>query len=451
MTDGPNSMKSDLTSTVGRACASDPGTNRVGLIESNAMMRNSLSVDNRSTSKARHVCARACEIDARTRGIDARAFENDVLTREDRRPRASAGATVGRRGPIWWAAIIVVVNLLGATAHAADQTVEPNADAAPVMDEVAKSAPVSEQATDASKPEHQADKGQAIEGEQHGADADQKTNKDSEAAEADRDQPGEDARSERRSRLREVLHEMSEGRPGNRIDGAAVGPGRGMGPVGPDRAVDFRVVSAEEWDEIVQFLSEYAPFRLRMYQEVESRIGVDSRAARMLRFRLASGHRRMLEAQAQGPELFRFAVNQFKLEDSILEQFDLMRREGETPEHRVAIRDLLRKFVENNFAERESRLSRLRAALEREEQLLSQDRLKFDEFVESRERQFREQMEQLQRRREMIELGIPPGEDPGPRRRDERPRGDGPRGEGPRGEGEPRGGPGRDGERRPRD
>ncbi len=462
MTDGPNRMKPATPTTIRRTSEREAGVTWPGFLGSNIMMKKHLGVDFGSDYRALGTCARTCGISVRGCENDARAGEIDTQVRaaragEKRGHVAGMGGGIGRRGLVWCAAMMVAMSLMGSSARGADATGEQDAASAPVTEPAAAGeatavAPVTEAepATDA----NQTDAAEAVQVQNSEPGAAQKTGEEPGPAHAEGEDRAAGAGPERRSRLREFLEEMSEERSGNRMNGGAMGPGRGMGPAGPDRTVDFRVVSSEEWDEVVQFLGEYAPYRLKMYQEVESRMGSDSRAARMLRFRLASGHRRMLEGQAQGPELFKFALDQFKLEDSILEQFDAMRREGDTPERRETIRGLLRQFVENNFAERETRLSRLRAALEREEKLLNDDRQKFDEFVESRERQFREQMEQLQRRREMMEQGIGPGTGEGQRRGDEgQRRGDEGQRRGDEGPRRGDGGPGReDGEpRRPRD
>lgn len=185
-----------------------------------------------------------------------------------------------------------------------------------------------------------------------------------------------------------------------------------------ERHPERRDPSEQEWEETVVFLEAHAPRRLEMYENfvewIEKRKGSQSpptrtggeerigrgpegiiRIARSRMFHRVDSLRHLEEAD---PELYTFALRQFELEDEIYAAMSDV-REARASEDTAALEEaeeraheVIRRYAQNSFAERESRIERLREELEREQERLQRDRENLDDVVRRLEKRFSEAM-----------------------------------------------------------
>jgi hypothetical protein len=148
------------------------------------------------------------------------------------------------------------------------------------------------------------------------------------------------------------------------------------------------------WTRIQPFLQTNSPNRMEIHQRLVDSFGADSPQVRIARQRIG-GRVLALEAiEREDPEMHEIALEQFTLEDQIIAAMREASRE-QTEEARQEAQSLVRALVLNNLREREARLERLRAMLDREEQLLQRDRDQVDNLTERQARRFREEYRQL--------------------------------------------------------
>src|SRR5690606_4713921 len=98
--------------------------------------------------------------------------------------------------------------------------------------------------------------------------------------------------------------------------------------------------------------------------------------------------------EERDPDLFAFALEQFRLEDQIIGHLRAARQaardndEAAEAKRRESAREAIRQYAEGTLSERESRIERLRRELSREERRLEQDRENFDKLVERLQERF---------------------------------------------------------------
>ena len=169
-------------------------------------------------------------------------------------------------------------------------------------------------------------------------------------------------------------------------------------------------ISEEEWQEVVALMSEHSPTRLKLLKKVEDEHGEDSRAVQILK-RRGVGLKRMLYAtQKSSPTTYKFALDQIEIEDEIIAALDDLRA-GESPEKRQKLNAATRKFVENNFAEREVWLNMLEESISRQREALKADRDKIDDIVKIRSERFESEYDKMAKRIDEDDDRPPPPDD----------------------------------------
>ena len=169
----------------------------------------------------------------------------------------------------------------------------------------------------------------------------------------------------------------------------------------------------QEWEETVRFLAEHAPRRLAIYNaflsEWERRQGQEATAqeseaseeseppphVKKARGPIFWRVEMLRSLERSHPELYAFALRQFKLEDEIIGALQDA-RDAEHAENEEAAeaaheraRAALKVYAENTLKEREARLEHLRRELAREEEKLSRDHDDFEELLSKLEERFK--------------------------------------------------------------
>ena len=207
----------------------------------------------------------------------------------------------------------------------------------------------------------------------------------------------------RRPSLRDIfIGERGGDRAGDRAGdrGGERGPGRNdRGPRMPPRPeardIPDNPPSPEEWNVIVQFMEVKSPVRLRIYERVIERTGENGRMGDMIRNRLTRVHRGLMLTQSRAPDLYEFAERQFMLEDQLLGLGARIRirKDVDTAPLLEERDNVLKQFIDNNLAERQTRLENWRKLLEAEEAKLAHDRANTDDVRKRVEDRFREEFE----------------------------------------------------------
>lgn len=174
---------------------------------------------------------------------------------------------------------------------------------------------------------------------------------------------------------------------------------------GGDNQRGWREPTAEEWDAAVLFLKEHNPRRLAIYEEAvaswrksqgevvdpEAELPRNIRGARA-RIYTRVHFLRMLEEH--DPELYEFALGQFRLEDQVIGHLQDARdaeKAGDEDAMASALEaadEAVRAYAEGTLKERKDRIERMRRELNREEERLEQDRTNFDRLVERLKERF---------------------------------------------------------------
>lgn len=163
------------------------------------------------------------------------------------------------------------------------------------------------------------------------------------------------------------------------------------------------------WERIQPFLQQNAPNRMEIHRRLVEHFGPDSPQVRMARQRIGGRVLALESMQNEDPEMHEIALEQFTLEDQIIAAMRKASRE-QTDSARQEVQSLIRTLVLNNLREREARLERLRAMLDREEQLLQRDRDQVDTLTDRMARRFREDFRQMVEPRPSGE--VPPSAEP---------------------------------------
>ena len=166
--------------------------------------------------------------------------------------------------------------------------------------------------------------------------------------------------------------------------GAAQSQPRGQGQpsnADPRRLPELRPVTQREWRGIVEFMSEYMPFRM---DEVERM--PDGPTKERVKRLLANRFRGLRLLQNRDPESYEARLGQLRLEDQVYKLVSGL--PGSDLERRQKIRDELRvqveKLVDVDLQERKRRVERLEEELARQKKLLEQDSAERDSLVDRR-------------------------------------------------------------------
>jgi hypothetical protein len=167
----------------------------------------------------------------------------------------------------------------------------------------------------------------------------------------------------------------------------------------------WREPTPEQWDGAVAFLKEHNPRRLAIYERAVEEWRKNQgeavtpetelpRSIRGARSRIYTRVHFLRALEERDPELYSFALRQFRLEDQIigsLEDARSARKSGDEAgrERALAAADeAVRAYAEGTLIERKDRIERMRRELEREEDRLEQDRTNFDKLVERLKERF---------------------------------------------------------------
>lgn len=198
---------------------------------------------------------------------------------------------------------------------------------------------------------------------------------------------------------RGASHDMRGDRNIEAERGARRGVGMGLAPrpdqrfkrwmPGPDEEVSDR-----EWDQVVELLTEHSPTRLKLFEKIEAERGPDSPVVKKLKAR-SVGLYRMLNATREGsPRTYEFAIRQIEIEDEIIRALEAL-RDGDSPERRDQFNASTRKFIENNFAEREAWLKMLEESIARQRENLESDRKNIDDLTKKRSEFFEREYDRM--------------------------------------------------------
>ncbi len=169
-----------------------------------------------------------------------------------------------------------------------------------------------------------------------------------------------------------------------------------------------RVPSEEEWQAAVAVLRSHSPTRLHLYTHFEESMreratrdaqrdaaeaGVEAqqvdvaslRPIRGLRARIFHRIESLWKLEKEDPEFYTFSLEQLTAEDDILAAMLERRRHRGTDQQAqadAAVDAALTRYVERILAERQGRIDRLAAELERERELLEHDRSRASELKE---------------------------------------------------------------------
>ncbi|MBC7784619.1 MAG: hypothetical protein H7144_12345 [Burkholderiales bacterium] len=168
--------------------------------------------------------------------------------------------------------------------------------------------------------------------------------------------------------------------------------------------------SDAEWEEVAKFAQENLPNRWKMYEEVVQ--AKRPNAIEAIKLRMANRYRALQRTRGDNPGVYRALLEQAKLEDDVWAAVrDLRANPGDTG-MRESVREKIKALVRANLDERTRRIENMKAALEREEGRLIDDREHEEQLIDT-------QMEQMTTDRPMADR--PMGDRPprtGPRRPD---------------------------------
>lgn len=168
------------------------------------------------------------------------------------------------------------------------------------------------------------------------------------------------------------------------------GGGGGMG-----RWVDQPDPTADEWEDVVNFMQENSPVRLEMYKKLETDKGADSMLIKSVRKRAAWRYRELMGIRDHNSDLYEFAFKQFKLEDAVLATLAKIRRDGESPTLIEQRDKQVHDFVANSLDERKARLQKLRDMVTKEEATLAGDRADMSSLEDKQRDRFDREMKRM--------------------------------------------------------
>jgi hypothetical protein len=173
------------------------------------------------------------------------------------------------------------------------------------------------------------------------------------------------------------------------------------------RAGRGRIVREEDqrWQDTQAFLTEHSPHRLAMYKRIRTEIQGrtdDDNAGRTRQFTLLGRLRgrivqRVLELQRleeKQPELYEHALQQFKLEDTLMMHLDTARLakvqgdDATLADARAKARQAAEIYVDNALAEREAQLRLAADRLAKAREGLERERRRADEAADDLLRRF---------------------------------------------------------------
>ena len=167
----------------------------------------------------------------------------------------------------------------------------------------------------------------------------------------------------------------------------------------------WREPTPDQWEAAVAFLKEHNPRRLAIYDraveewrksqgEVVAPETELPRSIRGARSRIYTRVHFLRLLEERDPELYSFALRQFRLEDQIIGSLEDARSAEKAGDKAAQERALaaadeaVRAYAEGTLSERKDRIERMRRELEREEERLEQDRTNFDKLVERLKERF---------------------------------------------------------------
>lgn len=163
----------------------------------------------------------------------------------------------------------------------------------------------------------------------------------------------------------QTVADRGEGRPGERLR---------------SRMAERAQGTEEEVAEAMQFMTEHSPNRVRAMEALP-----ESGASRrgVMAFVLAR-YRALQAVKEEDPRLYDIKVKQVESEDELYGLLAPTRTISERERMRDKIRIATKAMIEQNIAEREHRLERLRQQLQREEQKVNADRSQMEARVDAR-------------------------------------------------------------------
>jgi hypothetical protein len=141
---------------------------------------------------------------------------------------------------------------------------------------------------------------------------------------------------------------------------------------------EFQPATAEEWEDIREFMEANCPNRWAFFQAIKD---TRPRATEAISRRIVERFRWLKRVEAN-QKLYNTAVAQAKAEDEV---WGLLKkvREEDNPATRAALREKVTASVQQNLKDREEKLARLREAVAREQETLAADRLRIEQLIDN--------------------------------------------------------------------
>lgn len=176
--------------------------------------------------------------------------------------------------------------------------------------------------------------------------------------------------------------------------GDGLGPRGDGGPGGPGR----RFVNPQEWADVEAFMRVNNPVRIEMLKKIEDALGPDRPISMWVRAGIIQRYREIdrKKSDAANPKVYESALKQLQSEDAVLGTL----RDQRAPGANAAaldqkLNDQVRVFVDNNLAERQARIDRLKAILDAQTKSLEQDRGSVDALVVTQRDKFKKEMDAM--------------------------------------------------------